>query len=106
MTGLGDLNFFLGIQVMRSSSGFFLSQQQYAVNLLQRAGMSDCHSTTTPIDMQAKLSATIGHPIADPSLYRSLIGGLQYLTLMWPDIAYAIQQACLHMHNPREAHLV
>jgi hypothetical protein len=106
MTGLGDLNFFLGIQVMRSSSGFFLSQQQYAVNLLQRAGMSDCHSTTTPIDMQAKLSTTIGHPIADPSLYRSLVEGLQYLTLMWPDIAYAIQQACLHMHNPHEAHLV
>jgi hypothetical protein len=105
MTNLEDLHFFLGIQVMRSSSGLFPSQWQYTTNLLQHAGMSDCHSTTTPVDMQAKLSATIGDPVDDPSLYRSLTGGLQYLTLTQPDIAYAIQQACLHMHDPHEPHL-
>jgi hypothetical protein len=76
------------------------------VDLLQYASMSDCHSTTTLIDTQAKLSATIGDPVDDPSLYRSLVRGLQYLTLMRPDITYVVQQACLHMHVPCEPHLM
>jgi hypothetical protein len=67
--------------------------------------MSNCHSIPTPIDMQAKLSTTIGDPINDPSLYHSLVRGLQYLTLTRPNIAYVIQQACFHMHDPREPHL-
>ena len=50
MTDLGDLHHFLGIAVTRSSGGFFLSQRQYAVDLLQRAGMAECHSIATPVD--------------------------------------------------------
>jgi hypothetical protein len=58
--------------VTRSSDGLFLSQRQYAVDLLQKAGMAECHSTSTPVDSRAKLSATEGAPIADPGMYRSL----------------------------------
>jgi hypothetical protein len=105
MTDLGDLHFFHGIQVTRSSSGLFLSQRQYTADLLQRVGLFDCHSTTTPVDTLAKLSTTIGDPVDDLSLYRNLTGGLQYLTLTRPSIAYVVQQACLHMHDPREPHL-
>ncbi|WVZ90303.1 LOW QUALITY PROTEIN: hypothetical protein U9M48_036613, partial [Paspalum notatum var. saurae] len=105
MTDLGNLHHFLGISVMRSSDGLFLSQRQYALDLLQRAGMAECHSTATPVDTRAKLSATDGSPVADPSEYRSLAGALQYLTLTRPDLAYAVQQACLFMHDPRESHL-
>jgi hypothetical protein len=43
--------------------------------------------------------------MADPTEYWSLAGALQYLTFTRPDIAYAVQQVCLHMHNPREQHL-
>ena len=50
MTDLGDLHHFLGISVTRSTDGLFLSQRQYAVDLLQRAGMAECHSTATPVD--------------------------------------------------------
>jgi hypothetical protein len=50
MTGLGDLHYFLGIAVTRSSTGLFLSQRQYAADLLQRAGMAECHPSPTPID--------------------------------------------------------
>ena len=50
MTDLGDLHHFLGISVTRSSYGLFLSQRQYAVDLLQRAGMAECHSTSTLVD--------------------------------------------------------
>jgi hypothetical protein len=55
MTDLGDLHDFLGISVTRSSDGLFLSQWQYASDLLQRAGMSECHSTTTPVDNMLRI---------------------------------------------------
>ena len=80
MTDLGVLHHFLGISVTRSSDGLFLSQRQYALDLLQRSGMSDCHSTTTPVDCKSQLSASDGSPVADPSEYRSIAGALQYLT--------------------------
>jgi hypothetical protein len=105
MTDLGDLHHFLGISVTRSSDGLFLSQRQYAVDLLQRAGMAECHPTSTPVDTRAKLSTTDGTPVADATEYRSLAGALQYLTLTRPDLAYAVQQVCLFMHDPREPHL-
>jgi hypothetical protein len=103
MTDLGALHHFLGIFVSRSN-GLFLSQRQYAQDL-QRAGMVECHSTMTPVDTRAKLSASDDAPIADASLYRSLASALQYLTLTRPDLAYAVQQVCLFMHDPREPHL-
>ena len=105
MTDLGDLHHFLGISVTRSSDDLFLSRRQYAVDLLQRAGMAECHSTSTPVDTRAKLSATDGAPVADATQYRSLAGALQYLTLTRPDLAYAVQQVCLFMHDPREPYL-
>jgi hypothetical protein len=107
MADLGDLHHFLDISVTRSSNGLFLSQRQYAVDLLQRAGMAECHSMATPVDTQAKLSASDGAPLStsDSSDYMSLVGALQYLTLTRPDLAYAVQQVCLFMHDPRKPHL-
>jgi hypothetical protein len=105
MRDLGALHHFLGISITRSSNGLHLSQRQYAVDLLQRVGMAECHPTTTPVDSKSKLSATDGAPVASPSDYRSLAGALQYLMLTRPDIAYAVQQVCLFMHDPREPHL-
>ena len=68
--------------------------------------MSDCKPCSTPVDTCAKVSADVGPSVDDPTAYRSLVGALQYLTFTRPDIAYAIQQVCLHMHDPREVHLV
>ena len=67
--------------------------------------MTDCKPCSTPVDTQAKLSADLGDPVADPTAYRSLAGALQYLTFTRPDPTYAVQQVCLHMHDPRESHL-
>jgi hypothetical protein len=83
----------------------FLSQTQYALEILERAGMSSCHLASTPVDTSPKLAAAAGPPITDSSAYRSLAGALQYLTFTRPDISYAVQQICLHMHDPREQHL-
>lgn len=56
MIDLGDFHFFLGISITQSPLSLFLSQQQYAAELLQRAGMPECHCTTTPVDTRTKLS--------------------------------------------------
>ncbi|GKA17759.1 ribonuclease H-like domain-containing protein [Tanacetum coccineum] len=91
MTDLGPLNYFLGISVTRDSSGMFLSQKKYAIEILDRAHMVNCNPSRTPIDTESKLGSD-GDPVSDPTLYRSLAGSLQYLTFTRPDISYAVQQ--------------
>ncbi|GJW13974.1 ribonuclease H-like domain-containing protein [Tanacetum coccineum] len=104
MTDLGALNYFLGISVVRHSTGLFLSQQKYALQLLERAHMVNCNPSRTPVDTESKLGPD-GVSVQDPTLYRSLAGGLQYLTFTRPDLSYAVQQIYLYMHDPREPHL-
>ena len=93
---MGPVHHFLGIGVRRTSTGFFLSQTQY---------MANCKSVATPADTKGKASATDRILIDDATSYRSLAGALQYLTITRPDIAYVVQQVCLHMHAPRDVHL-
>jgi hypothetical protein len=66
--------------------------------------MTNCNPCSTLVDIQGKLSEAEGTPVTDPTAYRSLAGALQYLTFTRPDITYAVQQLCLHMHDPREPH--
>jgi hypothetical protein len=66
--------------------------------------MLNCSPAATPVDTNAKLSATAGSPATDVSHYRSIVGGLQYLTLTRPELQYDVQQVCLYMHAPRNAH--
>src|SRR4029078_8915909 len=105
MKDLGQLHHFLGVTVETRPSGPFLHQRQYALNIAGRTGTTDCKPYSTPVDIQAKLFADLGDPVADPTAYRSLAGALQYLTFTRPDLTYAVQQVCLHMHDPRESHL-
>jgi hypothetical protein len=75
-------------------------------DVLERASMSDCEPCSTTVDTHAKVSSTAGTPVSDPTQYLSLVGALQYLTFTRPDISYAVQQVCLHMHDPRDVHLL
>jgi len=104
MTDMGPLHHFLGISVERRGDCLFLSQRQYLLDILDRAGMRDCKPCTTPVETHHKLSAD-GTPVTDATDYRSIAGALQYLTFTRPDIAFAVQQVCLFMHDPREPHL-
>lgn len=104
MSDQGLLHHFLGITVKRDVSGLLLHQHKYAAEILHRANMSYCNPCLTPIDTKQKLSVNTSPPVSDPTLYRSLAGALQYLTFTRPDIAFAVQQVCLFMHDPREAH--
>jgi len=96
MKDLGELHHFLGMHVQHRGTDLFLSQRQYMVELLERAGMA--------VDINPKLPADVPL-VQSPSNYRSLAGALRWLTFTRPDISYAIQQVCLFMHDPREPHL-
>jgi hypothetical protein len=102
---MGPVHHFVGIGIRRTCNAFFLSQAQYAEDLLECAGMANCKLVATLADTKPKASAIDGTPVDNASSYRSLAGALQYLTITHPDIAYAVQQVCLHMHEPRDVHL-
>ncbi|CAN6218258.1 unnamed protein product [Urochloa humidicola] len=99
MKDLGELHHFLGMHVKRTAAGLLLSQRQYMLEILDRAGMTDCKPCSTPVDTHPKLSADGGAPVADPSDYRSFAGALQWLTFTRPDIAYAVQQSDLVVYS-------
>nr|GEU97366.1 ribonuclease H-like domain-containing protein [Tanacetum cinerariifolium] len=103
MIDLEKLNFF-GISDVRNSTGLFLSQRKYALQLLERAHMINCNPSQTPVDTESKLGSD-GVLVQDPTMYRSLAGGLYYLTFTRLDLSYAVQQIFLYMHDPREPHL-
>jgi hypothetical protein len=105
MKDLGPLHHFLSITVERRPEGLFLHQCTYTLGILKRAVMADCKSCTTPVNLQTKLVGDSGPPVEDASQFRSIAGALQYLMFTRPDIAYTVQQICLHMHDPREPHL-
>ena len=75
MTDLGALNYFLGISAVRHSTGLFLSQRKYALQLLERAHMANCNPSRTSVDTESKLGPE-GVPVQDRTLYRNLVGGL------------------------------
>jgi len=86
MKDLGELHHFLGMHVRRCGPGLLLSQRQYMLDILERAGMTECKPCSTPVDTNPKLAAD-GSPVQDASEFQSLAGALQYLTFTRPDIA-------------------
>ncbi|XP_019087632.1 PREDICTED: uncharacterized protein LOC109127424 [Camelina sativa] len=81
-----------------------LLQQNYAADILHREKMTNCKPCLTPVDTLSKLAEAVGDAVDDPTLYRSLAGALQYLTITLPDISYVVHQICLYMHDPRVPH--
>lgn len=93
---LGELHYFLGIEVTKVQEGIVLTQGKYASDLLKRVGMTDCKPVTTPLSTSEKLSLHEGSLLGpdDASRYRSIVGALQYLTLTRPDIAFSVNKVC------------
>jgi histone deacetylase 1/2 len=73
---IGPLHYFLGLEVVHRADGFFLHQRKYAQDILERFGMLNCSPVATPVDTNAKLSATARSPATDASHYRFIVGGL------------------------------
>ncbi|RVW79649.1 Retrovirus-related Pol polyprotein from transposon RE1 [Vitis vinifera] len=105
MKDLGPLKYFLGIEVSRSSEGIFLSQRNYALDLLQETGMSGCQPVNTPIEEGLKLCVEPNQVSTDKGRYQRLVGRLMYLAHTRPDLAYALSVVSQYMHNPGEQHM-
>jgi hypothetical protein len=104
MTNLGFLHYFLGLQVLQTNEGFFLSQSKYACDLLCRFHMDDCKPTPSPLQSGVKLSSTYTSPEVDATLYRQLVGSLLYLTHTHHDLSFVVGLVAQYMKTPHERH--
>jgi hypothetical protein len=104
MSDFGALNYFLGIEVLQTRNGVYLSQAKYIQDLLDHSGLSDTRTVATPMDLHLSLRPTDGTPLEDPSRYRHLVGSLVYLTIARPDIAHAVQILSQFVSAPTSVH--
>ncbi|GJS61095.1 retrovirus-related pol polyprotein from transposon TNT 1-94 [Tanacetum coccineum] len=88
MSMIGEMKFFLGLQVHQSPRGIFICQSQYTMDILKKHGMEKCDTVSTPM-ATTKLDADLQGTPVDQTKYRSMIGGLMYLTASRPDITFA-----------------
>ena len=100
---LGSLSYFLGVEVIPTASGLFLSQRKYILDLLARFGMLEARPAPTPLVVTQSLQAA-GPALDAPTDYRAALGGLQYLTLTRPDVAFAVNRLSQYMHKPTSDH--
>lgn len=100
---LGPLNYFLAVEVVPHTSGIILSQQQYITNLLAKTNMATSKAVS-PFSSSAKLSKNGGKQFSDPTLFRQVVGSLQYLSLTRPNIAFSVSKVCQFMHAPIDDH--
>nr|GEX70863.1 retrovirus-related Pol polyprotein from transposon TNT 1-94 [Tanacetum cinerariifolium] len=90
MSSMGELTFFLGLQVKQKKNGIFISQDKYVADILRKFGLTDGKSAGTPIDTEKPLQKDPDGEDVDVHTYRSMIGSLMYLTSSRPDIMFAV----------------
>nr|GFC31133.1 uncharacterized mitochondrial protein AtMg00810-like [Tanacetum cinerariifolium] len=105
MSAMGELNFFLGLQVLQKEDGIFLSQDKYIGDILKKFRYSDVRSSNTPMDKENPWGKDGTGKDVDLHLYRSMIGSLMYLTASRPDIMFAVCACARHQVTPKEGHL-
>ena len=105
MKNLGGLKYFLGIEVIRSNKGIFLSQRKYILDLLSEVGLLKCKPVDTPIIQNHKLGIYPDQKSTDKRRYQRLVGKLIYLSHTRPDIAYAVSVVSQFLHCPSEDHM-
>ncbi|GJZ84650.1 retrovirus-related pol polyprotein from transposon TNT 1-94 [Tanacetum coccineum] len=104
MSMMGEMKFFLGLQIHQSPRGIFINQSQYTMKLLRKHEMKKCDIVTTPMAI-AKIDEDLHGTPTDQTKYRSMIRGLMYLTTSRPDIAFATFVCARYQARRTEKHL-
>jgi hypothetical protein len=105
MSMLGELTFFLGLQVTQTEKGIFICQSKYVKEMLKKFQMEDCKPMSTPMVTGCKLSLDDDSPKVDQTMYRSMIGSLLYATTTRPDIMQVVGLVGRFQSTPKETHL-
>ncbi|KAH9684823.1 retrovirus-related pol polyprotein from transposon RE2 [Citrus sinensis] len=107
---LGVLSYFLGIEVLYDANCMYLSQRKYIRDLLSKVEMAECKGIDTPMSTGSKLQKIVqgelGYYLEDPTHYRSIVGGMQYLILTRPEIAFAVNKLSQYVAAPTLQHLM
>eukprot|EP00253_Pinus_taeda_P006241 PITA_06241 len=102
MTYLGNLHYFLGLQVLQSKEGISLSQSMYACNIIHHFHMEYCKPTPSPFQSGAKISVTCTSREVDATLYRQLVGKVLDLTHTRLDLSFVVGLIAQFMKNPHK----
>ncbi|KAJ0560212.1 putative RNA-directed DNA polymerase [Helianthus annuus] len=106
MSAMGELSYFLGLQVEQKADGLFIHQTKYVYDILSRFKMNDCTTANTPICENHNLGPDHeSTEDVDPTQYRAMIGSLMYLTASRPDIMFAVCLCARYQANPKESHM-
>ncbi|KAK2417316.1 putative mitochondrial protein [Trifolium repens] len=105
MSLVGELTYFLGLQIKQMDDTIFISQSKYARNVIKKFGMENATHKRTPAPTHLKLTKDEKGISVDQSLYRSMIGSLLYLTASRPDITYAVGVCARYQADPKVSHL-
>ncbi|KAI3818972.1 hypothetical protein L1987_12794 [Smallanthus sonchifolius] len=105
MSSMGEMKFFLGLQVDQSESGILIHQEKYVKEILTKFKMADSHPIKTPVEVRHCLTPDVDGESIDQHLYRSMIGSLMYLTASRPDIMFAVCLCARFQANPKLSHL-
>nr|GEW92313.1 retrovirus-related Pol polyprotein from transposon TNT 1-94 [Tanacetum cinerariifolium] len=101
---IGTLHHFLGVEVISTSQGIFLSQHWHISDLLEQFHMDGAKDVTTPLRSYNALSLVDGSPLVNPTPYHRLVGSLLYLAITRPDVSFAVNRLSQYMHAPTELH--
>ncbi|GJT81372.1 retrovirus-related pol polyprotein from transposon TNT 1-94 [Tanacetum coccineum] len=105
MSLMGEIQFFLALQIHQSPRGIFINQAKYALEILKKHGMEKCDTVGTPMATKSKLDADLSGKLIDQTDYHSKIGSLMYLTSSRPDIVQAVCYCARYQARPTEKHL-
>ncbi|GJX31135.1 retrovirus-related pol polyprotein from transposon TNT 1-94 [Tanacetum coccineum] len=105
MSMMGELNFFLGLQIKQMEDGIFFNQSKYIKEMLKKFGLEDSKPTKTPMSTEINLTKDDEADSVDSSKYRGMIGSLLYLTASRPDIMFSVCLCARFQENPKTTHL-